>query len=89
MPHRVIFRNQAVHEHVDATLITVGKVSTVVGGGTAFVGGLSANDIAALAGIVGLIVGLSMQWYFSRRKDRRETAEHEARMASYRRNGER
>ena len=85
MPNRANYRDKTVQEHADATLITVGKVSTIVGGGTAFVGGLSANDIAALAGIVGLIVGLSMQWYFSRRKDRRETAEHDARMASYRR----
>lgn len=33
--------------------------------------------------IIGLIVGVSglvMQWYFNRRRDKREQAEHEARM---------
>lgn len=61
MPHRMIYRIQAVHEHADSTLITVGKVSTIVGGGTAFIGGLSASDLAAFAGIAGMAVGLLIQ----------------------------
>ena len=84
MPHRMIYRIQAVHEHADSTLITVGKVSTIVGGGTAFIGGLSASDLAAFAGIAGMAVGLLIQWYYTRRKDRREAAEHAARMEGYR-----
>lgn len=73
-----------MNEQTDATLAAVGKTATYVGGGTAFLGGLSANDIAALAGVVGVLVGLVMQWYFSRRKDQRELAEHRERMKGYR-----
>lgn len=74
----------AMNEQTDATLAAIGKGATYVGGSAAFFGGLSANDLAALAGIVGLVVGLVMQWYFSRRKDQREAAEHLARMETYR-----
>jgi len=95
MPNRANYRDKAVQENADATLITVGKVSTIVGGSTAFVGGLSASDLAAFAGIAGMAVGLFIQWYYTRRKDRREAArdaergrreavEHAARMESYR-----
>jgi membrane associated rhomboid family serine protease len=73
-----------MNEQTDATLAAVGKGATYLGSGAAFLGGLSANDIAALAGIVGLVVGLLMQWYFGWRKDARESAEHRARMEAYR-----
>lgn len=72
-----------MNAHSDATLAAAGKTATVVGGGTAFIGGLSANDIAAIAGVVGVVVGLLMQWYFSRRKDQREMDEHRARMKEF------
>jgi len=73
-----------VNEQADASLVAVGKVATVVGGSTAFIGGLSASELAAYSGIAGMIVGLLIQWYYSRRKDRREAAEHHARMEGYR-----
>ncbi|HDS1582177.1 TPA: hypothetical protein QEL15_004295 [Stenotrophomonas maltophilia] len=72
-----------MNEQTDAALAAAGKVVTGVGGGTAFLGGLSANDIAAFAGVVGMVIGLAVQWYFSRRKDQRELAEHRARMKGF------
>ena len=48
---------------------------------------LLSSQGAATVGIVGVIAGLAMQWYFGRRRDRREEAqaarekqEHELRM---------
>lgn len=72
-----------MNEQTDAALAAAGKVVTGVGGGTAFLGGLSANDIAAFAGVVGMVIGLVVQWYFSRRKDQREMEEHRQRMRGY------
>lgn len=87
-----------MNEQTDVTLAAAGKVATIVGGGTAVLGGMSANEIAAWVGVIGVVVGLLMQWYFSRRtqqyndylkalaaeRDAREREEHAARMEGYR-----
>lgn len=73
-----------MNEQTEITMAGVAKGITYTSGAGAFLGGVSANDIASWLGIIGVIAGLAMQWYFNRRKDKRETAEHEARMADYR-----
>lgn len=66
------------------TLAGVGKGIAVTSGAGAFLGGLSANDIAAVVGVLGVVAGLVMQWYFNRRKDKREAEAHRATMAESR-----
>lgn len=63
--------------------VTVGKIASVGGGTSALVFGLTANEVAALAGIAIGVLGLVIQWHYNRRRDRRETAEHMARMAQW------
>lgn len=48
------------------------KVGTYGGASVAFVGGLTVNEFAALAGVVIGMVGLGFQIYFGYRRDRRE-----------------
>lgn len=69
------------HANIDAIGVTVGKVASVGGGTSALVFGLSANEVAALAGIAIGLFGLLIQWHYNRKRDRREAAEHNARMA--------
>ena len=50
----------------------VAKTGTYTGASVAFVGGLTVNEFAALAGVVIGLVGLGFQIYFGYRRDRRE-----------------
>lgn len=54
--------------------------TTLAGGGLVSFGGLTANDWAIVAGLVIAVAGFILQWYFQRRRDRREVEEHEAKM---------
>ena len=74
--------SQSQH-HIDTIGVTVGKVASIGGGTSALVFGLSANEVAALAGIAIGVLGLLVQWHYNRLRDRRETAEHKARMARW------
>lgn len=78
-----------LRDNVDTIGLAVGKIGTYGGGTSALLFGLSASEFAALVGAVVAIAGLVVQWYFNRRRDRREQAdreerraEHEARMRS-------
>ena len=44
-------------------------------------GGLTESQFAMLGGLVLGVLGLILQWYFQSRRDKREQAEHEARMS--------
>ena len=72
-----------IQEQADAIGVAVGKTAAYGGGASAFVFGLSANEFAALGGIVVGVLGLLVQWYFNRRRDRREHEEFIARMRQY------
>ena len=69
---------------IDAVGVAAGKAGAYGGGASAFFFGLTANEFAALGGIVVGVLGLLVQWYFSRRRDRREHEEFIARMRQYR-----
>lgn len=69
-----------MQERLDAAGVLVGKVGTLGGGTSAFVFGLTANELAAVSGVIVAVLGLAVQWYFNRRRDKREQAEHLARM---------
>lgn len=73
-----------MQERMDVVGATAGKVGAVGGGASAALFGLTANELAALGGIVVGVLGLLVQWYYNRRRDRREQAEFEARMAAFR-----
>lgn len=72
-----------LRDNVDTIGLAAGKVGTYGGGASALIFGLSASEFAALVGAVVAIAGLVVQWYFNRRRDRREQAEHEARLRKY------
>lgn len=69
-------------QDVDAAGLLLGKTATYGGGTSAFVFGLSANEAAAVVGAIVAVIGLCVQVFYNRRRDRRETAEHEARMTA-------
>lgn len=58
-----------------------GDTLTYGGGASAVIGGFSMTDWAALAGIIGMAVGLALQAYFGWLRNEREQREHAARMA--------
>jgi hypothetical protein len=81
-------QQQAVDSTVDATLAAIGSKATWGGAGAAIFGWLTSSGFGVLIGAIGVVAGLLMQWYFNRRRDRREEAadrraqaEHERRMA--------
>jgi small neutral amino acid transporter SnatA (MarC family) len=53
------------------------------GSGTAIYFGLSANELAAFGGLIIAGIGLLVTWYFQRKRDRREQAEHDRKMGLY------
>lgn len=72
-----------LRDQADAIGVAVGKSGVYSGAASAFFFGLTANEFAALSGVVVAVIGLVIQWFYNRRRDRRETAEHSARMAQY------
>lgn len=66
--------------HTDEVALVAAKTATYGGGASAVVFGLSANELAALVGAAVAVLGLAMQWYFSRQRDRREAEYHRLRV---------
>jgi len=67
-------------EAAEATAAAIAHKATFVGGGTAFWGGITANTVAALGGLLVALVGLSVQWYYKHKEDRRRDELHRRRM---------
>ncbi len=65
---------------IDATLASVGHRSAQAGGGTTIASWLLSSEFGVLVGIVIGISGLLIQWYYNRRRDKREEAEHKLKM---------
>ena len=68
----------------EATIAAVAQKITVVGGSTAVLGGLTANEIAAFTGALVAVIGLLVQWHYKRKDDRRQDELHRARLAELR-----
>lgn len=69
-----------INDHTLDTLVTVGQ-RTTQGGAIATVGSwLLSSEAGIAAGILIGVSGLAMNWYYSRKRDQREQAEHEQRM---------
>lgn len=73
-----------LQEQSDALGVAVGKTAAIGGGASAFVFGLSANEFAALVGVVVGVIGLGVQWYYNRRRDKREQELHAVKLARWR-----
>jgi hypothetical protein len=65
---------------LDATLAGLGSKATQAGAGTSIVGWALSSEAAVLVGITVGVVGLAVQWWYQRKRDKREQAEHERRM---------
>ena len=70
-----------LQERVDAIAVGLGKTASVSGGASALVFGLNANEFAAIAGVVVALIGVGVQVFFGRRRDKRETEYHRLRVA--------
>lgn len=68
-------------EAADQAASAASLKATVAGGGMLSIGGLAANDIAIVGGLLLGVAGFLLQWYYQRRRDRREEREHQARMS--------
>jgi hypothetical protein len=65
---------------LDASLAAAGSKATYAGAGTIGAGWLLSSEFGILVGIVIGVAGLVTNWYYSRKRDRREQLEHERRM---------
>jgi len=65
---------------VDAFGASLGSKTTVAGAGAGIIGWASQLDWLGLSGVFFAVIGLLINLYFQVRRDRRETAESEARM---------
>ena len=64
-----------------ATAASASLKATITGGGMLTLGGLAANDVAMIGGLVLGVAGLVLQWHFQSKRDRREEREHLFRMS--------
>lgn len=64
----------------EATVAAIANKVTYAGSGTAVVFGLTANEIAAVGGLIVAILGVIVQWFYKRKSDRRESELHAARL---------
>lgn len=69
-----------MQEKTDAIAVAVGKTATYSGGASAFVFGLTANELAAIGGLFVAMIGVCIQWFYGRRRDNREAEFHVARL---------
>lgn len=78
-----MFRDQP-----DQVAVAVGKAASL-GGGTsasAYLFGLTANELAAWVGALMAIIGVCIQWYFGCKRDRRERDEEQRDIALHNHN---
>jgi hypothetical protein len=72
-----------MNEQIDSFLAWVSRVVAQVGGWGAFISWLLSEKGVALIGVGIGLAGLALQFYFQRKRDKREDAEHRARMGLY------
>jgi len=78
MPHRL----------ADSTIANAGHYTAWGGGSVAMLGGLTANEFAALGGMAAAIGGLLVQLNFKRRDDRRKKIDEKRKAADEQRKQE-
>ena len=68
-------------EAAEATVSAIASKFTYGGSSAAVVFGLTANELAAVLGVLIALAGLAVQWYYKRKSNHREQILHDARMA--------
>ncbi len=68
---------------IEAAIAATGSKATYTGAGMTISGWFLSSEFAVLSGILLGVAGFGVNLYYKRRSDRREQAEHEARMGAY------
>jgi hypothetical protein len=71
---------EQTQQAIDVTLSTAGSKATYAGAGISTVSWITSSEFGMLAGIVIGVVGLAINFYYSRKRDAREQAEHQLKM---------
>ena len=69
---------------VEASIASAAQKGSLGGGGLAVLGGLTANEVAALVGVLIALVGLIVQIYYKRKDDCRREERHRLYLAGRR-----
>lgn len=69
-----------VNHTTDATLAAIGSKATTAGGLAGLFAFFTSSQFVAFISIAVTVGGFWMNWYFKRRRDKRDAEEHEARM---------
>lgn len=69
---------------LEAGIAAIASKATYGGGTVAVIGGMTANELAAIGGLFCAVVGLVVQWYYKRKSDRREAELHDERLRDLR-----
>lgn len=72
------------HLTTEAAIAWTANKATYGGAGAAFVGGMTANEVAAYGGLLIAAIGAIVSWYYKRKDSRMRSEEHSARMDLYR-----
>lgn len=75
--------DQIVTHAVDASIASAASKTTYAGAGMTVGGWFLSSEFAVLAGIVLGIAGFLVNWYYKHKQDRRESMEHQRKMALF------
>lgn len=67
------------HAH-DVLIERTASISTFGGSGAMVVGGITANEIAAIGGLFVGLVGLAVSWYYKHKADQRDELMHRVKL---------
>ena len=73
---------------MDSIGLAAGKAAAIGGGVSTVLLGMSAYEVASCVGALVAVCGLFVQWYYHRKRDRRELVEHRLRVERYERDME-
>jgi Na+/glutamate symporter len=73
-----------MNEQTEAAAAAFGAKATQAGATTSVVSWLLSSEFGILIGVLIGLAGFGMNWYYSHKRDRREQAEHKARMKELR-----
>ena len=70
----------STQQSIEATIAASASKATYTGAGTSVLGWMLSSEFGMVAGLLIAIAGLLTNFYFQRKRDRREQAEHDRRM---------
>lgn len=69
--------------HTDVVIERTATIGTYGGSGAMFFGGVTANEIAALGGLLVGFTGLAISWYYKHKEDRRKEQIHQKQLKEF------